>query len=61
MKIVSNDAPTMVGFLPHESDVKAPMADPIGAPIDIASEEPNDAAMLRPSRTKNVGSQSTNP
>jgi hypothetical protein len=37
-RIVSSDAPTMVGFRPQESEVNAAIAEPMGAPMDIIRE-----------------------
>src|SRR5438874_896449 len=51
----------MVALRPHLSAVSAPMAEPIGAPIDISIEYWNEVAMVRPCLTKKVGSQVTKP
>ena len=37
-RMVSSEAPTMVGFRPQESEVNAPMAEPIGAPMEMIRE-----------------------
>src|SRR5438067_2679104 len=51
----------MVALRPQWSAVSAPMAEPIGAPIDISIEYWNEVAMVRPCLTKKVGSQVTKP
>src|SRR5450830_44187 len=51
----------MVGLRPQRSAVMAPMAAPIGAPIDISMEYWNEVAMVRPCLTKKVGSQVMKP
>src|ERR1700693_802881 len=59
--MVSSDAPTMVGFRPQESEVNAPIAEPMGAPMEMIRDELKDWAMVRPLCTKKVGSQVTKP
>src|SRR6478609_9049625 len=51
----------MVGLRPQRSAVSAPIAEPMGAPIDISIEYWKEVAMVRPCLTKKVGSHVMKP